>query len=135
MTRRREGERLLVDAKTILLIDWPSRDVPDALARSGWSVVAQEGPERYVAYDADGEAVTPREMLLPPTQSDLVYAFRPLDELDDIVELARSLGARGVWLETTPSADDLPRTRATIESAGLAMASGPITEAARAARP
>ena len=41
-----DGARLLAEAVTILLIDWPSRDVPDTLARHGFTVVSHPGVQR-----------------------------------------------------------------------------------------
>ena len=59
--------RLLRETKTILLVDWPSREVPDTLAR------------RFTVISNDG---------------------RPIDELPEIVDTAKSIGAkdpRGCW--------------------------------------
>ena len=43
---------LLSGTKTVLLIDCPTRDVPDTLARSGFTVVSNDGPDEYNAYKA-----------------------------------------------------------------------------------
>ena len=48
---------LLRKTKTILLVDWPSRDVPDTLARSGFAVVSNDGPGEYNAYEFGGDEV------------------------------------------------------------------------------
>jgi predicted CoA-binding protein len=123
---------LLRDARTILLIDWPTRDVPDTLARAGYEVVAAEGPgpDDFTAYDLDVDVVVPRRAGRPPTHAEIVYSHRPTDELPDIVALARQIGAKVIWCET-PSAE----ARRIVESAGLIYADAPITEAVRLLRP
>jgi predicted CoA-binding protein len=113
MTDYRE---LLATATSILLIDWPSRDVPDTLARHGFRVASADGPrdDEYNAYElADGE-VRVRALDVPPDMVDIVYAHRPLAELERIVEQARSLNARAVWLQSGS-----PEARETVERAGL----------------
>ena len=51
------GWKLLRTARSVLLIDWPSRAVPDALARAGLDVVSADGPDIYNAYELDGDEV------------------------------------------------------------------------------
>lgn len=107
---------LLATATSFLLIDWPDRDVPDTLTRHGYRVVAADGPrdDEYNAYElADGE-VRVRPMDAPPHMVDIVYAYRPLAELDGIVEQARALNARAVWLQSGS-----PQAREIVERAGL----------------
>jgi predicted CoA-binding protein len=113
MTDHRE---LLAAATSILLVDWPSRDVPDTLARSGYRVASADGPadDSYNAYELVDGAVRVRALDGPPDQVDIVYAHRPLDELERIVTQARALNARAVWLQ-----QGSPQARATVERAGL----------------
>ncbi|MGH2348557.1 MAG: CoA-binding protein [bacterium] len=132
----------------MLLVDWPSRDVPDTLARAGFRVFAQEGPERYVAYELSGGEVHPRAVAGPPESVDLVYAYRPLDELPDVVALARSLRATAIWVQSGRDAggakdlqgcwlspDEIQRARRIVGDAGLAFISEPyIADVARASR-
>lgn len=126
-----EGIAQLREARTILLIDWPSRDVPDSLARAGLHVVSSDGPDVYNVYETDGDEVRVRRVEGPPAQVDIVYAFRPLDELPEIVNQARSLGARAVWLERIAPAE-VGYARETVESAGLTYIDAPpIVDAAR----
>ena len=116
----------MASGERVLLIDWPSLDVPESLARSGYYVVAQEGPSTYVEYEMDGDTVSRREAD-EPTAVDTVYAYRPLHELPDIVAMASSLGALTVWWETGPepaTPDDLERAREIVTSAGLAFRDG-----------
>ncbi|HEY8135316.1 MAG TPA: CoA-binding protein [Candidatus Limnocylindrales bacterium] len=107
---------LLATATSFLLIDWPSRDVPDTLARHGYRVASADGPrdDEYNAYElADGE-VRVRPLDAAPHMIDIVYAHRPLAELERIVEQARALNARAVWLQSGS-----PQAREIVERAGL----------------
>jgi predicted CoA-binding protein len=129
-----EVERILRTAHRVLLVDWPSREVPQALAEAGYSVVVQGGPEpgAYSSwYLADGE-VRRHELDEPLDHVDLVYAHRPLAEVPGIVRTALRLGATAVWrqsgLDSTGSRDPagswLPATesqqgRRLVEAAGL----------------
>ena len=139
---------LLSATKTVLLVDWPSRDVPDTLARHGFTVISDEGPRSsaYMAYEADRDEVRVRPLEGPPATADLVYAHRPIDELPGIVETAKRLGARAVWLQSgrdSSGAKDprgvwLPqeesrKAREIVESAGLTYLDTPyIVDAVRA---
>jgi predicted CoA-binding protein len=129
------AEEILRAAESVLVVDWPSRDVPDTLARCGYTVVVHggPGPEDFSAYALrDGEVVVSRSGG-PPEHADLVYSHRPLDELPEIVETARRLGATAVWaqsgLDRTGARDpkgcwrpdgESQRARAIVEEAGLA---------------
>ena len=111
---------ILAASESVLLVDWPSRDVPDTLADAGYDVyiLGGPGPDDY----------SPRR----PERVDLVYCHRPLDELPGIVELARGSGAKAVWHQSGRSSDDgadptacwLPdgaaqEARSLVEAAGL----------------
>jgi len=141
-----DAMHLLHGAQVVLLIDWPSRDVPEALARSGLEVISDEGPHRgYHVYQADGDEVGATPASRAPERADIVYAHRPLDELPDIVERATALGAQAIWyqsgLDRTGERDprgcwqlpnELSEARKLVESAGLAFDSEPyIADAAR----
>jgi CoA binding protein len=123
---------LLAETETILLIDWPSRDVPDTLARHGFTVVSNDGPEEYNSYRLDGDEVRVGPMGRRPERADIVYAHRPIDELPEIVETAKSVDARAVWIQSGRddggardphgcwlSPEDSTRARALVEAAGL----------------
>ena len=107
----------------ILLVDWPTRTVPEQFARAGNDVISQEGPTDadYLRYVADGSGDILRQPAGgPPAAVDLVYAFRPLGELPDIIELASSLGARTIWLESKElNSADCEAARQAVEAAGL----------------
>jgi hypothetical protein len=129
---------LLTTSTSFLLVDWPDRDVPETLARHGYRVVALEGPDIYNAYEmADGQ-VHVRQVDKPNGPIDIVYAHRPVDELAEIVEQARALDARSVWLQSGRdgsgnrdprgcwlSAEDSTRARQVVESAELVYVDSP----------
>lgn len=124
------AEQILRSARTILLIDFPSRDVPEALAHAGLSVMAQggPGPQDFISYEPDGEEVREVRTGVPPTQADLVYVHRPEDELPSIVAGARDLGAKAVWCETGSD-----RARQVVEGGGLTYVDAPsVVDATRA---
>jgi hypothetical protein len=140
------GLDLLRDARSVLLIDWPARDVPDSLALAGLNVVAEEGPNVYRAYRAGTGGIEVSDLDERPAQVDIVYAFRPLDELPAIVAQARAVGARAVWLQSGLNTagerdlsgcwladDQAAKTRQLVASAGLEYVQQPyIADAARA---
>jgi len=142
-----EATELLRQAKTILLIDWPSRDVPDTLAKAGLTVISDAGRGRgYIGHEVDGEAVAMRKVEELPSRFDIVYAHRPVAELPSIIERARALRAGVIWLQSgrdptglrdprgcwlSPAESD--KARALVESAGLIYVEEPyIADAARA---
>jgi predicted CoA-binding protein len=98
---------LLASVRSVLVVDWPSREVPDTLALAGYDVVVSGGPEpdNYSAYEAIDGAVVVRFIGRGPDRVDLVYAHRPLAELAGIVAMARALGATAVWWQSGRSAD------------------------------
>lgn len=131
---------LIRDTRTILLVDWPDREVPDSLARAGYVVVSRDGEsdDEYNVYELIEGEVAVRPADGPLQQADILYAHRPLTELDGIVEQARSLGAKAIWLQsgrdptgaadptgTWLSEEDSRRARATVEGAGLAYVDSP----------
>jgi hypothetical protein len=123
----------LRSSRTILLIDFPSRDVPDALVRAGLSVTAKggPGPQDFFSYELDGEDVREVRTGGPPARADLVYVHRPEEELPSIVADARGLGARAVWCENGSD-----RARQVVEAGGLTYIDAPsIFDAACALRP
>jgi predicted CoA-binding protein len=118
----------------VLLVDWPSQDVPESLVRAGLSVFVKggPGPRDFASRELkDGEVVA-RPVAQPPDQIDLVYAYRPLDELPGIVALARELGAFAVWRQTGLSSEESAESRKIVTAAGLQYVDEvDIAEAAR----
>jgi predicted CoA-binding protein len=125
---------VLMDTESIVLIDWPSRDVPDTLARAGYHVVSQDGPgdEGYNAYESTGPEIVVRATGVAPDHADLVYTHRPFDELPEIVDFARRIGARAIWSEAGPDTSGAEGARRMVEAAGLVYIDAPrITAAVR----
>jgi hypothetical protein len=129
-----DGALILGRARSVLLVDWPSADVPDSLVRAGLQVIVKGGPQpdNYSIREVEDDTVVSRPAPAPPDHVDLVYCHRPLDELAGIVALAKRLGASAVWRQSgldpsgardpegcwTP-AHDAARARELVESAGL----------------
>jgi predicted CoA-binding protein len=122
---RMTPDEALQAAESILLVDWPSRDVPDTLTRAGYAVITSEGPgpDEYVAYGLEGNEVVTRPSGGAPERAEIVYSHRPIDELPEIVDLAKQVGATTVWCETGSSA-----ARDIVESSGIGYADTSIVE-------
>src|SRR5215217_5862004 len=119
----------LKGARTVLLIDFPSRDVPDTLARAVYEVVVQGGPEPedYFGFSVEGDEISEQRTGSAPQHADIVYVYRPDEELPGIVEQAQRIGARAVWCEV--GSEDARRM---VEDADLAYFDSPsIVEAAQ----
>lgn len=143
-------KELLRTAETILVIDWPSRDVPEALVLAGSRVVVRggPGPEDYSAYEWKNGEVLERRTGREPARADLVYTYRPLSELPGIIELAKRLGARAIWWQSGvvlggandakgcwAAQEELVAARNLVAEAGLKFVSEPyIGDAARELR-
>jgi hypothetical protein len=104
-----EPEAVLRAARSVLVVDWPSRDVPDGLAAAGLEVVVKGGPG----------PLDPR-----PEHIDLVYAYRPIGELPGIAAMAKELGARTVWHGAELSEEEAAGARRIVEAKGLAYIHG-----------
>jgi len=129
-----DAAEILTATESVLLIDWPSRDVPDTLARAGLRVVSHDGPgiEDYNAYELNGAEVLIRSLGVKPDHADVVYTHRPFDELPEILELARRIGARAIWSEAGPNSPGADQARQMVESADLTYIDAPrITDAVR----
>ena len=70
---------MLKAVETVLVIDWPSREVPESLARAGLRVVVRggPGPQDFSAYELPGGEVVVRRTGGAPGRADLIYAYRP----------------------------------------------------------
>ena len=135
-----DAGQVLDTARTVVVIDWPTKDVPEALARAGYTVLVKGGPEpdNYSAYEVQGTEVVSRRTGEAPAAADLVYSYRPIEELPGIVALAQRLGARAVWVQSGVASDGTKApdgcwmdraaseaARAVVESAGLAYIEAP----------
>jgi predicted CoA-binding protein len=127
-------EQVLNETRSVLLIDWPSRDVPDTLARAGYVVTVSGGPEpdNFSVYEVVGDDVVARHVGRPPEHAELVYSHRPLEELPNVIAAARRVGATAIWTQSGLSAsghkeatgcwrpeDQSNRARSQVEAAGL----------------
>ena len=94
--------RVLAETSSVLVIDWPSRDVPASLAFAGFTVFVKggPGPTDYAAWVLDSGEPVSRHLGREPGQVDLVYCHRPFGELPGIIALAARLGARALWWQT-----------------------------------
>ena len=94
-----DADRLLEAARSVLLVDWPSRDVPETLVRAGYTVFVKGGPEpdNYWVHELRDDDVVGRRVGVQPAHADLVYTHRPLHELPGVVALAARVGATAVW--------------------------------------
>src|SRR5262249_6048017 len=96
------ASRTLGRVRSMVVTDWPSRDVPATLAAAGFTVTVKggPGPTDYTAWEVtDGEVVT-RQLGRAPEHADLVYCHRPFSELPSIIAMAQGLGARAVWRQS-----------------------------------
>ena len=97
-----DTNEILRNVRAILIIDWPSTDVPAALTLAGFQVFVKggPGPDDYESYELiDGKPVS-SHLGRPPQSSDLVYSYRPLAELPEIISLAKTLHARTIWFQS-----------------------------------
>lgn len=145
------GAAVLASATTFLVVDWPTRDVPEALTRAGYRVVVRGGPapEDHAAFEVADDEVVRRPLGRPPEHVDVVYAYRPIAELPGIVAAARAAGATAVWIQSGLDAGggkdptgcwlsdaDAAQARAIVEGAGLVYVDQPyIVDAVRDLRP
>lgn len=84
---------------TVLVIDWPSKEVPELLALLGLQVVVHggPGPEDYSSYEVKNGEVMEHRTGREPERADLIYSYRPLSELPGIIATAKRLGAKTIW--------------------------------------
>ena len=143
-----EAARILGQTASVLVIDWPSRDVPATLTFAGFTVFVKggPGPAGYSAWELDNGEPVSRPLGRAPSRVDLVYCHRPFGELPGIVALAGRLGARALWWQTGLASDgskhpsgcwappgESRQARELAAAAGLAYVDGVyIADAARA---
>jgi predicted CoA-binding protein len=131
---------VLRQSQAVLVVDYPTRDVPEALARGGFSVTVHggPGPEDYNDYELHDGDVVVRHRGKPPDTADLVYVHRPVNELPEIVLMTAALGARAIWLQSGERSDGekdpqgcwldderSQQARTVVEDAGLAYVQEP----------
>jgi hypothetical protein len=129
-----ELDDILSRPGNVLLIDWPLPEVPEALARAGWTVHVKGGPgatDFAVREVEEGRLVT-RHTGKQPEHLDVVYLHRPLKELAGAVAAACQTGARLIWYQSGLAPDGTrdprgcwlapeqsQRARTEVEAAGL----------------
>ena len=139
--------QVLRGARIVLVIDWPSRDVPESLTAAGFEVHVSGGPEpdNYSRYTLEKGEYVVTKTGKPPERADLVYSHRPMEDLESVVEMAQQIGASTVWMHSGLGPDgskdprgcwmplaELAEARRIVESAGLAFIAEPyIGDAAR----
>jgi predicted CoA-binding protein len=129
-----DAEQILMKSSSVLLIDWPSAEVPDTLARAGWTVHVKGGPgaDDFSVRELQNGTVTSRETGHRPDHVDLIYLHRPLAELPQVIGIASGIGARALWYQSGLRSDggrdprgcwlaqdDSQHARALVEKAGL----------------
>ena len=105
-------ERVLREARTIALYDWPGPEFPATLHRAGYLVVGHEpdGAKHYHVSSAPDASQRPMalgsgEHLLSepidqlPETVDILATYRPPEEQLDIARDAVKLGAECYWIE------------------------------------
>jgi hypothetical protein len=138
---------ILRAVETVLVIDWPSKEVPELLARARLRVVVRggPGPEDYSIYQINNGEVLERLTGRPPERADLIYSYRPLSEMPGTIAKAKELGAKTIWSQSGVNATggkdprgcwvadkELTLARNLVEAAGLRFIAEPyIGEVAR----
>ena len=96
------ASRILAQTRSVLVIDWPSRDVPATLAAAGFVVTVKggPGPTDYTVWEVTNGEVVTRRLGHTLEHADLVYCHRPFSELPSIIAMAPGLGAGAVWRQS-----------------------------------
>lgn len=114
------------EIQSILLVDWPSRDIPLKLVQSGFTVFSYS-PDGYhqafvtVTGNSNDELVF-HPMNKPPVAVDLVMIYRPSEEHASIIrDHVIPLGAKVLWLQ--PPVESMETGKMAIEQ-GLTFVQG-----------
>jgi predicted CoA-binding protein len=94
-----DAETILRTVRTVIVVDWPIKDLPETLFRAGYAVGVKGGPaDTYVVCEAADDGSIRQQPIGRPERVDLVHVYRPIDELPGFVTLALELGATTVWV-------------------------------------
>ena len=95
-------KELFKTGHTALVIDWPTKDVPEMLTLAGLHVVVRggPGPDDYSAYELSNGEVMARHVGRPPERAHLIYTCRPLSELPGIIATAKGVHAKTIWTQS-----------------------------------
>jgi predicted CoA-binding protein len=133
-------KQMLRAVNTILVVDWPSKDVPEALTLAGFHVIVHggPGPEDYSVYELNHGEIIVHQLGGPPESTDLIYSYRSFSELPEIVATAKRLGGKTIWTQSGLSApgvsdakgcwvpeSELRSARQLVRSAGLELITQP----------
>jgi len=123
-----KARQLLLETKSILLVDWPNINLPYALLKAGF-IVFSYSPEKYsevklleekpqnteglsifaVTDDSNEVYVSFEELDGSPGTVDIIHVYRPEAELPGIVEKhVLPLSAKAIWLYP-PQTSELAR--------------------------
>ncbi len=104
---------MFAEVDTVLVIDWPSKDVPEALTLAGFRVIVRggPGPEDYSVYELNNDEVVVRHLGRPSETADLIYSYRPVSELPEIVATAKGFHAKTIWTQSGLSAAGVKDTK------------------------
>jgi hypothetical protein len=116
-----DADRSLDRPQSVLLVDYPSPDVPAAFVRRGLTVLVKggPGPTDLIAWEAAGDEVDQRHIGRPEAAVDVIYVYRPVDELPGILALAMTYDADTLWLATPVDGADRDRACKLVEAEGL----------------
>jgi len=122
-----EYDQILQTSSSVLLVDWISTKVPRTLLEAGFLVFGSS-PGGYSkaellddAPPGESLSVFPpedqqrgflvfRRLLAAPSQVDVVYVYRPAEELAKIfTTTAQSVGAKAFWLQPPVTSDEARR--------------------------
>jgi|HubBroStandDraft_6_1064221.scaffolds.fasta_scaffold50675_2 predicted CoA-binding protein len=97
----------LKNSRTVLVFDWPTKEVPETLARAGLRVMVRggPGPEDYSLYELRDGGVQTSRLGRAPESADLIYAYRPIAELPSIIETAKRMNAKEIWTQSGMSGE------------------------------
>ena len=95
-----DPKQILRSAKSILLVDWASRDVPLSLVQAGFEVFCAS-PGRYSVVElGEDNCIFFHQLEKNPAHVDIVNVFRPENEHEEIVaRYVIPLGAKVLWLQ------------------------------------
>jgi len=117
--------RILKNAKTILLVDWPDESVPMTLVKAGFMVIGYS-PDKYslISYKTDyaEDKLVFDDLEDAPGEVEIVNIFRPEDEHASIItKHVIPLKAKAVWLHPPVKSES---TRAQVSKLGLQFIEG-----------
>ena len=122
-----EYDQILQTSSSVLLVDWISTKVPRALLEAGYLVfgsspggyskveLLDEVPEGetlsvFAPEDREQSFLVFRRITAAPSQVDIVYVYRPAEELKKIISTgAKVVGGKTFWLQPPVTSDEARR--------------------------